>query len=77
MDAPLLTPSAAAARLGISTRELSHLIAGRRIPYVELPGGQVRFRERELDAWLTNLRRDAIGAEPGTRPITDLQTRNG
>lgn len=48
----LLTPGEAAEILNVSTRTMYRWVQGNRIPFIRLPGGDVRINEDELLAWL-------------------------
>lgn len=51
-DQVLLTTGKAADRLGVSANTLRRWAEERRIPFVRLPSGQLRFRPTDLDAAL-------------------------
>jgi molybdopterin-binding protein len=55
--APLLTPRAAALRLGISYPTIKQWIYGEKIKTVKTPGGHYRIPEAELDSFLHKARR--------------------
>lgn len=52
-DQVLLTTGAASARLGVSPNTLRRWVEDRRISFVRLPSGQLRFRPQDIDAALT------------------------
>ncbi|MGE3292462.1 MAG: helix-turn-helix domain-containing protein [Geminicoccaceae bacterium] len=51
VSSPLLDTPKAAEYLGTSVRHVQNLVYHRRIPYVKV-GRFVRFRTRDLDAWI-------------------------
>ena len=58
----LLTARAVADRLGVSTETILRWVRCGELPAIRLPGGAIRFREGELDAWLASR---ATGAHTG------------
>lgn len=60
----LLTPWRAAAALGVSQRTLAAWRGLRRnmLPYVKV-GGRIRYRRRDVEAFLSNRRRAIAGEE--------------
>lgn len=60
---PLLTVSAAARMLGVSSSSLRAWAAAGRVPHVRTPGGHRRFDRRELEGWLAER-----GGQPPTPP---------
>jgi excisionase family DNA binding protein len=70
----LFTEDGAAAALRITPRQVRRLVDQRRIPFIELPDGQVRFDPDELAEWCRTLRRPA-GVAPCTRPAGEFETR--
>ncbi len=48
----LITPVRAARLLCLPTQKLLRLARAKAIPHVELPTGEIRFRERELWEWV-------------------------
>jgi excisionase family DNA binding protein len=73
----VLTESDAAAYLRISIRDLGRLVAARAIPFIELPGGQIRFDLEDLAAWCRTRRRDPVAGElvPSDRMQRTLSER--
>src|ERR1700746_3418898 len=65
MDAPLLTPPQAAARLGISYPALKHWILAGRIRTIKTPGGHHRIPVEALDEFLP-----PAAAQPGAARIS-------
>lgn len=65
MDAPLLTPRQAAARLGISYPALKHWILAGRIRTIKTPGGHHRIPVEALDEFLP-----PAAAQPGAARIS-------
>ncbi len=61
-DSPLLSVSAAARLLGVSSSSLRAWAAAGRVPHVRTPGGHRRFELDELVRWLA----DRGGAPPAT-----------
>ena len=57
----LITYRQAAERLGMPVGTLYSLVSTRRIPHVRLGRRLVRFRRRELEAWVDEHRVDARG----------------
>ena len=49
---PLLTIAEVAEQLSISTKTVYRWIAEKKITYVRLPGGDIRFRQSEIETWL-------------------------
>jgi excisionase family DNA binding protein len=52
MTARLLTARDLAERLGVSTETILRWTRRGELPAVRLPGGAIRYREEELEAWL-------------------------
>jgi excisionase family DNA binding protein len=73
----ILSESGAASYLRIGERELRRLVAGRQIPFIELPDGQVRFDSDDLAEWCRGRRRAPFAADlvPSDRMVRDIQTR--
>ncbi len=63
MSNDFLTTYSVAKRLLISHRSLMRMVRNRTIPYQELPNGKIRFDQRELDAWLETLKREACSTQ--------------
>jgi excisionase family DNA binding protein len=64
MAARLLTARAVADLLGVSTETVLRWVRAGKLPAVRLPGGGIRFREDDLDAWLAERTAGAtLGAE--------------
>lgn len=57
---PLLSEQHAARKLGISVRKLRRMVRADQVPYVELPGEEIRFDERDLAEWVANHRRGEL-----------------
>src|ERR671914_2182270 len=57
VNAPLLTARAVADLLGVSTETVLRWSRCGSLPSLCLPGGAIRFRQDELDAWLEERRR--------------------
>ena len=53
MTEQLLTARVVAERLGLCTETVLAWVRAGKLPAFRLPGGAIRFREDELDAWLT------------------------
>jgi excisionase family DNA binding protein len=53
MSGPLLTAREVGGLLGISPRTVLAWTRAGQLPAVKLPGGAVRYRSDELDAWLS------------------------
>jgi excisionase family DNA binding protein len=66
----LLTARAVAELLGVSSETMLRWVRRGELPAIRLPGGAIRFREDELEAWLaeraTSKQRDlvAVSAPP-------------
>ncbi len=69
MTGRLLTAREVADKLGVSAETVLRWRRKGLIPAIELPGGAIRFRENELDEWLT-----ARATRPATLPVTLLAT---
>ena len=52
MSGPLLTARQVAELLGVSTESVLRWTRSGKLPAIRLPGGAIRFRDDELDAWL-------------------------
>ena len=67
---PLLTSKAVCALLNVSAATLSRMVHAKKIPHVLLGNGKknliVRFREDELEAWITR-RSKGVGGLPSAR----------
>jgi excisionase family DNA binding protein len=57
LTAPLLTARAVADLLGVSTETILRWSRCGSLPSFCLPGGAIRFRQDDLDAWLEGRRR--------------------
>lgn len=57
----LLTKHGAASKLGITSAALGKLVREKKVPYVELPNGEVRFDESDLGDWVQLHKRKSIG----------------
>jgi excisionase family DNA binding protein len=66
------TESGAANFLHITEREIRRLVEERRIPFVELPGGQVRFDPGDVADWCKTFRRPVLDLVPSDRMATDI-----
>jgi excisionase family DNA binding protein len=53
MNAPLLTAREVASLLGVSAETVLRWTRRGELPAVRLPGGAIRYREDELELWLT------------------------
>jgi excisionase family DNA binding protein len=53
MNAPLLTAREVAGLLGVSAETVLRWTRRGELPAVRLPGGAIRYREDELELWLT------------------------
>lgn len=69
MTGRLLTAREVADKLGVSTETVLRWRRKSLIPAIALPGGAVRFRQDELDEWLT-----ARATCPATLLVTRLAT---
>lgn len=49
---PLLTPIGAAHRLGLRRSQLAHLVDEDAIPFIRLPGGELRFDPIDLELFI-------------------------
>jgi excisionase family DNA binding protein len=67
--APLLTARAVADMLSVSTETVLRWSRGGSLPSFCLPGGAIRFRQEDLDAWLDARRR------PGETVVTHAAGR--
>src|SRR5690242_8340701 len=69
-DGPLLTARAVADRLGVSTESVLRWTRCGRLPGFRLPGGALRYRAADLDAWLA---RRATPEMPGAASATGVR----
>ena len=65
MSYRLLSKKDTAKQLGFTVRTLDRLIAGRKIPYVQIPTGvgdrmRTMFVYSDIDTWLDQRRKEAI-----------------
>jgi excisionase family DNA binding protein len=67
LTAPLLTARAVADLLGVSTETILRWSRCGSLPSFCLPGGAIRFRQDDLDAWLEGRRRPGEGLSPTPR----------
>jgi excisionase family DNA binding protein len=69
---PLLTAREVAERLGVSPETVLRWTRRGELPAVRLPGGAIRYRPDELDAWLearaTRGREEESAETPTNRP---------
>ena len=76
MTGRLLTTRVVAERLDVSPETVLRWTRRGELPAIRLPGGAIRFREDELEAWLQERatpRRGVLTATPGAaRPATVL-----
>jgi excisionase family DNA binding protein len=72
MNAPLLTARAVADLLGVSTETVLRWSRCGSLPSFCLPGGAIRFRQDDLDAWLEGRRRQGERLSP-TPPSADMR----
>lgn len=80
MSGPLLTARALADLLEVSAETVLRWTRRGELPAIRLPGGAVRFREDEIEAWLASRTQQADtgpikqagprGAETPTRALT-------
>jgi excisionase family DNA binding protein len=61
VNAPLLTARTVADLLGVSTETVLRWSRCGSLPSLCLPGGAIRFRQDDLDAWLEERRRPGGG----------------
>jgi excisionase family DNA binding protein len=57
-----LTAFGVAQMLGVTEREVTKLAREHRIPYIPLPGGQLRFDRGDVAAWVDGLKRQPTHA---------------
>jgi excisionase family DNA binding protein len=71
---PLLTARQVAERLGLSTETVLRWTRRGELPAIRLPGGALRYREAEMEAWLEERatpRRGVLATTPdAARPRT-------
>jgi excisionase family DNA binding protein len=75
VTAPLLTARAVADLLGVSTETVLRWSRCGSLPSFCLPGGAIRFRQDDLDAWLEGRRRQGEGLSP--TPLSGDLRRDG
>jgi excisionase family DNA binding protein len=64
----LLTARETSGLLGVSTETVLRWVRQGKLPAIRLPGGAIRFRRDEIEAWLTERatpRRGVLTATPG------------
>jgi excisionase family DNA binding protein len=64
----LLTAREFAELLGVSTETILRWTRRGELPAIKLPGGAIRFREADLDAWLDEHATAAPGRESASNP---------
>jgi excisionase family DNA binding protein len=73
MIKPLLNSTTVCQVLGISPATLSRMVRANRIPFVLIGTGKkkinVRFREEELEAWLTRRSRGAVARSASSNDV--------
>ena len=82
MNTPLLTARDVAERLGVSAETVLRWVRDGKLPAIKLPGGAIRVREDEIEAWLKERATPQRGvltttpgaARPGTVPSSVLTT---
>ncbi len=62
----LLTAREVAERTRVSTGTLYHWVSQRRIPFVRLSRRCLRFREADIDRWITEMAQGPIAVETET-----------
>jgi excisionase family DNA binding protein len=77
VTAPLLTARTVADLLGVSTETVLRWSRCGSLPSLCLPGGAIRFRQDDLDAWLEERRRPAEQLSPGPRHADMRHDRPG
>jgi excisionase family DNA binding protein len=70
----LLTARLVAEQLGLSTETVLRWTRRGELPAIRLPGGAIRFREDELEAWLAKRATGAREVSPNPEPATQLRT---
>ena len=70
MTGPLRTAREVADLLGVSTETVLRWTRRGELPALRLPGGAIRYREPDLDQWLSSL-----DIAPQTNDITQTQIR--
>jgi excisionase family DNA binding protein len=48
----LLTESTLGSRLNVATKEIRGMVHRNEIPFVKLPGGQIRFEIQAVEKWI-------------------------
>jgi excisionase family DNA binding protein len=72
---PLLTARQVAELLGVSSETILRYVRRAELPAIRLPGGAIRFREDQLDAWLSERAtpgRGSVSHPTGTPPGSRL-----
>ena len=52
MSTRLLTKEQLSDALGVSTHTIYKWVARNEVPFIKLPGGQLRFDEKRIEMWL-------------------------
>jgi excisionase family DNA binding protein len=76
MTGRLLTARVVAERLDVSCETILRWVRRGQLSAIRLPGGAIRFREDELEAWLTDRAtpgRGSVSHPAGRRPTATLQ----
>ena len=73
MTEPLLNARAVAELLDLSVETVFRWVKAGKLPAIRLPGGAIRFRESEIDAWLD----ERATPRRGVRPTTPDAARFG
>jgi excisionase family DNA binding protein len=68
MNGPLFTARQVAAMLGVSTETILRWTRRGELPAIKLPGGAIRYRETDLEAWLDEHATATPGREARTVP---------
>lgn len=63
---PLITARQLAETLGVSTETVLRWTRRRELPAIRLPGGAIRYRANEIEAWLDSRN---IGASAHAAPV--------
>ncbi len=59
----LLTKHGAALKLGITSAALGKLVREKKVPYVELPNGEIRFDPSDLEQWVQSHKIQSIDCQ--------------
>jgi excisionase family DNA binding protein len=73
----LMTAREVADLLGVSTETVLRWVRQGKLPAIRLPGGAIRFRRDEIEAWLTERatpRRGVLTATPGAAQLGTLSS---